>query len=203
MMKYYENEAPRSGHSRSFLAYPLLIAVLSVTSIAATFLLGQTSAGVTVKTLGFSWIGGMFLIVCTGLHLLPAMKISRTGLRFEVSRAEWLEVRFDQLFESINEIDELFAGSLGLADSFRLITARIREAMPVAAIELLLLDETRSHLQIAASDGALPTPGKQKDKAFDEGLPGRCYSSREVVTEGSSVAVPLRRNEQVFGVLRL
>lgn len=202
-MKYYASEAPRSGRSRTFLAYPLLITILSIFSIAATFLLSNTSTGVTVKTLGFSWIVGMFLIVCTSLHLQQVMKISSKRSRSERSCSERLEARFERLLENINEVDELFAGALKLADTFRLVSARIRETLPVAAIELLLLDETRSYLQVVATDRGPATSGKQQEIGLDEGLPDRCYSSCRIEIERSSVAIPLRRNEEVFGVFQL
>ncbi len=110
---------------------------------------------------------------------------------------------------ALDEAGEFFAGSLKLTDTFRLVAIRIRTVLPFKSIVLFLLDETRTQLRVAETEGIETRPDK-----FDDGLARQCYSSRHIEIDGymsldathgfsSSVAIPLYHGTEVFGVLQL
>ncbi|MEO6052249.1 MAG: hypothetical protein ABIP78_13090 [Pyrinomonadaceae bacterium] len=81
---------------------------------------------------------------------------------------------------AFDEAGELFAGSLKSSDTFRLVTSRVRDRVPVKSMVLYLLDGTRTQLCVVQTDGMGAIEQKNQMIGFDEELVGQCYSNRQV-----------------------
>ena len=192
--------------SRTFLAYLLPIVFAALVAIVATFLLANSPAELTAKTLGFAAIVVAFLFACASLHLLQI----RTTVGHDLPNGI-ADATVERGLAALDEAGELFAGSLRSADSFRLVANRVRELLPFRSIVLFLLDGTRTRLRVAECDGPETAEKKDKTIGFGEGLAGQCFSNRRIEINApeaiknavSSVAIPLFHGTDVFGVLQL
>jgi len=168
-------------------------------ALAATYFLGRSDLDITAKTRGFSGVIAGFLIFCVCSHLWQSSRRSRVDST-EVSSDDDIEHRLHVL----EEANEFFAGSLKASDTFRLVASRIRDLIPYRTIVLYLLDETRTYLKVAGSDGADSAAYQGLTLGLDSGLVGKCFSSGQIETdENGSAAVPLRHGFEVYGVLQM
>lgn len=113
----------------------------------------------------------------------------------------------DRPLAELDEAREFFAGSLKLADAFRLIVHRVRDVMPFGGIVLFLLNDRRTQLIAARADGVAI-------EDVDDGLASQSYLRNGVEIDsylemdatqafGSTAAIPLRNDGKVFAVLQL
>ena len=208
MKGLYEIER-RHDRRRAISAYSMLMVLLSLCAIISTFFLANSSLEVTAKIGGFSGIIVFFLIACVFTHLWQSKS---RPIRAEPSAANNTDV--ERGLAALDEAGEFFAGSLKSSDTFRLVTSRVCDLVPVKSMVLYLLDGTRTQLCVAQTDGLSVDDQKDQTIGFDEGLAGQCYSSRQVEIDnymsldaaqefGSSAAIPLCHGTEVFGVLQL
>ena len=126
--------------------------------------------------------------------------------RTEKTRDDTVVNAEDALAE-LSEAHEFFAGSLKVADAFRLVSNRVKDVMPYDAVVLYLLDDRRRNLLASYSDGV--EVGQD-----DGGLATQCYATGGVEIDSylvmdstqafeSSAAIPLRNGDAIFAVLQL
>ncbi|MEO6656604.1 MAG: sensor domain-containing diguanylate cyclase [Pyrinomonadaceae bacterium] len=208
-MRDHSEMERRHDRRRNASAYPMFIVLFSLLAITSTFFLANSSLEATGKIFGFSGIIVMFLFACVTIFLgqskrRPVRAASGATSNGDVERG----------LAALDEAGEFFVGSLKPCDTFRLVTSRVRDLMPVKAMALYLLDGTRSRLCVAQTDGMKARDQNTQTIGFDEGLAGQCYSSRQVEIDsymsldagqefGSSAAIPLCHGTEVFGVLQL
>ncbi len=193
----------------SISAYPVFTIALSLLAIVATFLLSNSDLEVQQRTQGFSAIIAVYISFCVLLYFRQA----RQARGYDQPG----EAREDTLERSLTALDEatgFFTGSLRSSDAFRLVAGRVKDLVPYNTIVLHLLNESRTKLIAVHADGERSDEERGREIDLDEGLPGQSYSTREVEIDGymmvdpeqkfgSSVAIPLRHGDNVFGVMQL
>ena len=198
-------------HRRVFFEYPLPVVCLSIIAIAITFLLADSSLVFAYKLTGFSVIVAAFLVICGGLYVRQR-RIQAESQQFEQDTRRNDAV--ERSLEALDEAREFFSGSLQPADTFRLVSSKISDLAPFKSIRLYLLNEIRTHLRVAEAGGACAEDIKGQTQAYDEGLAGQAYLNKRVEVDGylmldesqelgSSVAIPLCRGTEVFGILEM
>ena len=196
-----------SGRTGS--TFQIFLIVVSLAAMTLTFLLANSNWEVVAKTRGFSAIIGSFLAICTILYLGQA-RVNAYGPAVIITTPE---AEIDRGLTALDAANEFFTGALRQSDTFRLVANRVRGLAPFQSAALRLLDETRSHLVIAETEGFGVEDQKGLASGFDNGLAGCCYFSRGVEFGNEalsptdhvspSVAIPLVRGTEVFGVLQL
>ena len=199
---------PKSGNSAS--TYPVLIIAASLAAIISTYLLANSNWEVVAKTRGFSAIIGAFLVVCAVFYFWQSRQ--RTYITTKVI-TDTPESEIDRGLTALDEANEFFTGALKSSDTFRLVANRVKAVLPFQSALLLLLDPNRSQLTVAEAAGCAVNDQKGKMVKFDNKLAGRSFYSHaaEVGEEAMStadkrlpsVAIPLIRGTDVFGVLQL
>ncbi len=207
MEKFTETPgASKSGRSAS--TFPFVIIATALAAIVATYFFANSEIEVGSKTRGFSAIIGAFLAVCALFYFWQKRSkqdaaVSGDGFAHDL----------DRRLEALDEANEFFTGALGPADTFRLVANRIKGVVAYRSIALLLLDSARTHFVITEVEGVGVADQKGKGSSFDAGIAGRCYYTQivefgqEEFSRGDvslpSIAIPLIREAEVFGVLRL
>lgn len=202
-------EAPEASNSgRAVPTYPVVIIAASLVAIVATYFLANSEIEVGSKTRGFSAIIGAFLAVCALFYFWQ-----KRAKHVTPASADGFAVDLDRRLDALDEANEFFTGALGPADTFRLVANRIKGVVEYRSVALMLLDTSRSHFIISEVEGVGVADQKGKVSSFDAGIAGRCYYSqivefgREEFSRGDvalpSIAIPLIREAEVFGVLRL
>lgn len=197
-----------SGRTDS--TYSILLIATSLAAIVATYLLSTSSLEIGAKTRGFSAIIAAFLVACVFLRAWQSRrKVAGPGEIPEYSD----DNNIDRGLSALDEANEIFTGALKSADTFRLVASRVKGLVPFRSIVLMLLDQTRSHLSVAEAVGMGIGEHKGRIVDFDDGLAARSYKSGQIefgdealsVNEHAapSVAIPLIRGVEVFGVLQL
>jgi diguanylate cyclase (GGDEF)-like protein len=181
--------------------YTALVIVSSLAALALTIGISGTTAAVGTRTLGFAFIIASYLTAC--------LLVYRRQTRHLVDEARSVfESSIDRVLHELDETNLLIAGSLKVRDMFRLAASRIDHLVGCSASKLLLMDETRSGLRIAASSGKWPEASEVEKGGVNDALATRCMSERSVVTVvpcglPATVAIPLIRGVETFGVLQL
>ena len=217
-MTKLQDREPKSKGQGSLWPYPLAFVFISVLAMISTFILANSQFTLGEKSRGFSAIIAVYLIFCFCIYMLQK---SRTTAARETAWSHHSGAFVESRLLAFDRASELFGGSLKPADMFRLVSSRIGELMPFRTSVLYLVDETRSRLQIAEVAGENTEGLKGRSIRLDEGLAGKCFSGGAVEiglhpwTEEedflaadtnairSAVAIPLRREGEVFGVLLL
>lgn len=193
------------------------IAAASLPALAATFVLTFTELSFPVKIAVFSLIVSVYLAVLYLLYFLQ----KRKSLSLTRTENNPFNLEIEEKLLILEEASEFFAASLKPADMFRLISGRISEIIPFAACALFLLDEQKTHLQIAQVTGENARVLKNLSILSREGLAGKAFQNRQpqmdaILSEDkcvfsrdtlrglkSAAAVPLSRGGEVFGVLQV
>jgi diguanylate cyclase (GGDEF)-like protein len=194
--------ASRGRVLRASSFHLLIVILVAICAIVATFLLANSAAGLDVKTGGFSGIIAVFLAVCLGLFFWQRSRVLSVS---DLQSVDDPAAATERGLRALAEASEFFAGSLNRGDMFRLVSSRIRDMSPFSSSELLLLNETRSHLFVAEVDG--PDTGRRKDTKIEigEGLTADSFSTGLVYLDHSRniATIPLPHNAEVFGILQL
>lgn len=173
--------------------YSAVIVGSALAALAATFIIAGAEIEVGLKTRAFSAIIASFLVVAALAHLFVITRKRPANRETDEGRGLSL----------LDEANELLAGRLNTSDTFRLVVSRLSDLVPFERVELFLLDETRSRLvptETSVSTGETP----DNDPVSWE-LATRALEARSIQRGGSpipSIALPLTRDGQVFGVLQ-
>lgn len=202
------DEKYRSGY--------LLLGLVSVFTLTATFLVSNLNLAFAWKTIVFLAITFSYLVFCLFLYFRQTRIVETVGV-FDRDAEEKLL--------ALEEASEFFGASLKPAEMFRLVSSRVNELIPFAACALLLPDRaglvSSGGLQIrhAVGENAEKLAGLQMPA--ESGLAGRAFAHGEIQSAtnltaerelvppaalaglNSAIAIPLKNEGQAFGVLAL
>ncbi len=194
---------------RKFSPYPVIIVGLSLGALVGTYLLAMSPIETVAKALAFVGVVSLFL-------MFSVVSFYRQSKR----RRATDDVVEDEDFDlgpkllALDEACSFFAGTIKPVDAFRLACSRIRDLIPFSAGVLFLLDESRTRLVVTETDGAGTEYLAGRTFDLETELAGQCFSCGELRFDnylsldssqkfGSTVAIPLCRGTDVFGVLQL
>ena len=209
-MNNSDEPAFRPKYPRATPMYPVLLVGASIVALVSTFLLANSGLEVEAKTRGFSAIVASFLVVCV---LIYFWQNHQRSADLVAAASAIANDEIERQLVSLDDANEFFAGALRASDTFRLIASRVKGLAPFQAIELLMLDKTRTQLTVTEAEGCGTVGRKGLKLGFDGGIAGRSFCSRvvEVGQERLSVgavevpcaAIPLMHGMEVFGILQI
>ncbi|HXG82770.1 MAG TPA: sensor domain-containing diguanylate cyclase [Pyrinomonadaceae bacterium] len=216
-----ESELYNSANdNQKFLSYSyLILAVVSLAAIAATFLAANSSLGFETKIAIFTWI----VLLYPAFFFVVYLWQKRRAREVEREAAKNLfNSEIEGRLLALEEASEFFGASLKSADMFRLIASRIDELIPFAACALFLANEDNTRLKIALVAGENAQSLKNLEIDSHEGLAGKTFLSRQSQTDEnlvfdknvfespealknltSAVSAPVMRGADAFGALVL
>ncbi len=209
-MTSFENQPPRGSAISTDAFFQVVFVLTAICAIFLAFALANSHFAIEAKTRGFSAIMAGFLLTCVCLHFWQRRRASVNLAKGSVP--DTTSTESDGL-RALEEANDFFSGSIKAADMLRLISSRIRGLANFRTSALFLMDETRSHLYVAGTDG--PDAEKIKDLTCDlnEAPVGVCFSRRCVEIGpranksidgiNSIAAIPLLNGIEPFGVLCL
>ena len=202
---------------KSFGKGYLLLALISLCALVATFLVSNSEFAFGVKLSVFIAVIFLYLLFCLAVYILQK--------RFEQN--DFFIGSSDSIFGdeiegkllALEEANQYFGTSLKSSDMFRFVASRIGELIPFATCALFLADEEKSDLKIvhAIGENAQSLIGIKVDSR--KGLAGKSFQNAltefddnlsfdrktfpaEILDNfNSAVAVPLSQNSNPFGVL--
>ncbi|MDP9067635.1 MAG: ATP-binding protein [Actinomycetota bacterium] len=123
---------------------------------------------------------------------------------------------------ALSEVGKAINTTLDLQDILRMILSSALELLGGTEGSLMLLDDTRTHLEVVSYSGTVPEPVAAGRTAIGEGIAGTVAARREPMLINSdqvepgleahahpergiqsSVCVPLMRGEELLGILNL
>lgn len=193
---------------RKFPPFTFLVIGIAILALGTTYILGTSSLTPSGKMIGAGAIIIAFIIVCAIIFIkLPERK--REG-EDSVGPQPF---DADQTLLAFDEASLFFAGAIKTSDAFRLVCSRIAALIPYSTVVIYLLDESRTRLVAAEVNGMAAESFMGRVFGIEEELAGQCFLTREVQRDnylhldcdqsfGSTVAIPLFRDGEVFGVLQ-
>ncbi|HLM02511.1 MAG TPA: sensor domain-containing diguanylate cyclase [Pyrinomonadaceae bacterium] len=192
----------------------LILPLVSVLALVATFLVSNLSLLFELKTAIFLSITFSYLAFCLLLYIREAKtnQNAAAGIYTEETEEKLL---------ALEEASMFFGASLKPSEMFRLVASRINELIPFASCVLFLPDADNAHLCAAQAVGEKAEKFDGLRLASNESLAWKTFLSGEIRTAGnllfekdfiapeiletlkSAVSVPLRNEAEVFGVLML
>jgi diguanylate cyclase (GGDEF)-like protein len=209
-MSTFEDQPPQGTAMRSDTSFQVVFVVAAICAIFLSFVLANSHVAIEAKTRGFSGIMAGFLLTSVCLHFLQRRRAATSAIAGAESA---IDIQIEKGLRSLEEANEFFSGSIKAADMFRLVSNRVQGLTDFRTSALFLLDENRSRLLVAETDG--PDGEKIKDLKhdLDDAPVGLCFSRRCVEIEhstgqsiegiGSIAAIPLMNGTAPFGVLCL
>jgi diguanylate cyclase (GGDEF)-like protein len=196
---------------------PGFIIAISVFSLLATFITSNLEIDFRQKTVLFS----IFMLINVSSLLYFYFKNYTNGVKNADSEqdSKVFTNELDEKLALLQEVEELFGGSLNSGDMFRLITSRVNEIVPFSTCGLYILDETKKHFTVNNSVGDNADKLLRFSQSTDEGLAGKTLSERKAILNessdrdktvlpyqilkniGSSACVPLFNQNEIYGVL--
>ncbi len=207
-MSEHHSEGERTARVSLFSFLPVSLLLVSLLAVAGLYVLWISEPEIVDRGVGFATVFAAYICVCTLLFLLHRRQRERVGTALATDGLERNDL------SSLDEVAEYFTGSLSSADAFRLTADRVKAVTRCNSIVLFLLDKTRTRLVASHADGSSAERHKGQSLELDEGLAGQAFSTRQVEVDsylalddsdefGSAVAIPLKRGDNVFGVLQL
>ncbi len=206
-------------HRSSFGFSYLILAVVSLSAIAATFFAAGSGLGFETKITIFTWIVLLYPAFFFAVYMRQKRRM-RDGEREAARNLFNSEVEGRLL--ALEEAGEFFGASLKSADMFRLVASRINELIPFTTCALFIADKDGTRLKISLTAGEhaqalknleIDSRGSLAGKTFvsrqsqiDERLVGdkNIFSSCEASKNwDSAISAPLLRGVDVFGVIVL
>ncbi len=196
---------------------PVFIITVSVLTLLATFVTSNLEIGFEQK----SGLFALFLLTNVSSVLFFYFKNHANGLGFADSEntSKIFTDELDEKLALLQEVEELFGGSLNSADMFRLIMSRVNEIIPFSSCALFILDETKTHFSITNTVGENADKLSNFSQNSQAGLAGKTFAERKATLDkfneldksllpyqvlksvGSSIAVPLFIENEIYGVL--
>jgi len=197
-----------------------VLSVISLTTLLLTFLISTSNLSFNSKLVYF-----LGLVLIYGL-VVSIVYFWRSGNRNEATQAKVgdAEYLFDEGVEeklsSLDEANAFFSASLKPEDMFRLVSSRINEVVPFQTCALFSLDD-ESKLNVQFATGMNANSFLKVSIGCDEGLAGKALFSESIEKESnlrlerraisnasleglaSAIAVPLKKAEEIFGVIVL
>lgn len=205
--------------NKSFGYSYIALASISIPALAATFLVSNTNAAFTVKAAVFSLTIAIYIISAFVLYFRQK---SQAAEKEQInSKQNIYTSETEEKLMILEEASEFFASSLKSADMFRLVASRVNEIIPFTSCVLFTVNEDKTFLKISSAIGENNLYFKDLTINTSEGLVGKVFSDGKALLDKnlladkktispdilkglkSSVAAPLKRNGEIFGVLQL
>lgn len=203
----------RSVGELSLSLHLLLIVIFSLIALALTQGLANSSVDIGTRTNGFWAIAAGYLGVSIAICLWG-------WLRVRAAADALHEAEIEQALRELEEANDLIAGSLKVADTYRLISHKVHRLLGCHSSALLLLDRSRTQLETVTAAGQLACKLRERKIPMETSLAGRCFSSASVafsdpfeseregldVLDGApatSASIPLVRDGEPFGVMEM
>jgi diguanylate cyclase (GGDEF)-like protein len=196
---------------------PLIIITISTLSSVATFITSNSEISFEQKTILFSILLSINFSALWFFYFKSYPADAKNAAAQTDSQLVIGEL--DEKLALLQEVEELFGGSLNSADMFRLIASRINEIVPFSSCGLFILDEARTHFNITNTVGENADKLLKLSQRADEGLAGKTLANRTATLDtaretdkavlpyqvlkniGCSIGVPLFCRNEVYGVL--
>jgi diguanylate cyclase (GGDEF)-like protein len=168
-----ENKSAKEPVEDKYLQNPVpfsIMTALSVTAVILAFALGGTFAS---SPWAIAWLLGMvgiFVFVSIG-----AYEVYGAARRKRFSTGSSEADRSEEHLRALEEASELFSGTLGPSDAFRLISSRIRIMLPAVSSAMLVPEEGRDRLIVIESAGDHAAELRGKSFGLGESVAGQCY----------------------------
>jgi diguanylate cyclase (GGDEF)-like protein len=197
----------------------VILAFISVIALAAALLAANTNLNFSVKLSIYVTEIILYLTICALFYFRPRPKI------FAERKIVQPETIFtDNVKEKLLALEEahrFFGSSLKSADMFRLAASRLNELIPFAACVYFDADAENSRLHSRFAVGVNSKEFSELELNINQGLAGKTFLTGKVqIDEGlmedkengpdkalenlnAGIAVPLRRNGRIFGVMVL
>ena len=200
------------------LGNSLMFVGVSLGAIVAAFVLANSSLEFDSKTKAFSAIIVVFLIYCAVAFVGREENQHWFGGQ-SATAVNGQEI--ERKLYSIEEAASYFGGSLKPADMFRLMASRVRDLVPFDACVLFMIDRAESKMRIVQTDGEGSEKLRGIESDLTSGLSGFSAASGNVqIDRGlnlaghavpieavrgfeTAAALPLKRNGEIFAVLKL
>ena len=202
---------------RFHLAHKLLI-LFGLMAPALTFVVAVSDMSMGMKTAWLASISGVYAAICGWAYyrFWDAERSSAVSTRRSAAPAEAVDP-----MTSLEEAGVFFGSSLNPADTFRLVSARVRDIVPNSASLLLVPNADNNQLSVKYVDGADAEPETFSEIEVGVGISGMAFLSGEIEIDGdlsierfalgragfanakASAALPLKHEGEVFGVMQL
>lgn len=162
------------------------MAALAVIAIIGAFAVGGTFAN---SEYGVPALFGVIGFFATFSGFAYAIYSSRRG-PVETIEPETRAVEDLDSLEALEEAAELFAGSLGVSDAFRLISSRIKKMLPAHSTALMTVEDGRERLKIVQAMGEHQNELSGQTVGLGDSIAGRSFYTniieigREVIDFG-------------------
>lgn len=196
----------------------MLFVGVSLAAIIAAFVLANSSYDFEIKTKAFSAIIVVFLMYCA--IVLVGREEYVNWFNGEPS-SKLPDFEITQKLFAIEEAATYFGGSLKPADMFRLMCSRINDLVSFDSCALFMIDKAAVRMRAVQTDGDLAAQLRGIEMDLQVGLSASSVESGSVqIDRGlllqsksipvdvkdefqSAAALPLKRNGEVFAVLKL
>lgn len=195
----------------------ILITAISVLTLLATFITSNLDISFEQKSVLF----GLFLILNASSLLFFYSKdyFSSSNSNDSGKESKLFTDELDEKLALLQEVEDVFGGSLNSADMFRLIASRVNEIIPFTSCALFILDETKTCFNVTNTVGENADKLLRLSQSSDEGLAGKVLSDRKATLDkfvefdknvlpyhilknnNCSIGVPLFNENEVYGVL--
>jgi diguanylate cyclase (GGDEF)-like protein len=213
--------APRIIQKKYFDSSQMILAIVSLSALFATFFISNIALRFETKAAFFSTIVFAYLLICVLFYLRQKQRSDISFFKARSSDSVFNEEIENKLL-ALEEANHFFGASLKPADMFRLVSSRTGEIIPFTASALFWVDNERSSLKVISATGENAREFLGLEIDASKGLAGKTFQSREierdenlvlemgaVPTEAlkdlkTAIALPLKNNNgDVFGVFAL
>lgn len=199
----------------------LSFSILSLASLVFTFIFASSDLDFWIKLMVFVSIVVLFLAVTLILNYRRDRNITAEPPKKVNQEQTIFNPDVENRLFALEEANKFFGASLKSSDMFRLITSRVNEMIPFASSALFLLENKNTHLRIVLSVGKNAREMTNIQIPFAKGLAGKTFLSGKPQIEipptsdskafpqntlkglNSSIAVPLYRDAEIYGVFEL
>jgi diguanylate cyclase (GGDEF)-like protein len=193
-------------------SFPLTVAT-ALAALGATFWISNTAFPFESKTALFAVIVVAFLGLSAAVNRLFRPASPDTGA------GQVITDNVEGKLFALEEASEFFGASLKSADMFRLVASRVNEIVPFSAVVLYLADADAKTIELKYAFGENPDRFANAEVEINRSLASKAFLSRMAQLDvdnqcdrrvfpeelmrkfSSSVAVPLLRGSDLFGIL--
>ncbi len=197
-------------------AHFVLTALLALAALTATFAMTNADLAFEAKRFIFIGIAAGYVALSAGFHFWQRSRAVPGALP-----GEEMNAAVEGKLFALEEASEFFGASLKSADMFRLVASRINDILPFSACVLFLADDEAKTIFLKYAFGETPEKFANADVEIGLSLAAKAFLSRTAQFDptaafdrrvfpreltdkfGSSIAVPLFRNTEIFGVVAL
>ncbi len=220
-MNSFENAGRGERDPGSFQAAKIAPIIAGLFAISLTFLAASLGAGRWMMFAVTVFAATVFL--CVSVFVRPRNAEAEAVIEElpTITEPEPAGYDLEDRLIALDEANEVFGSSLNAADMFRLVSSRVSEIFPFAVSALIVPDESGEKLKFVHFDGDQAELLRDAEIGTSEGLAGRAFTIRKIVTENglsadaqaigaervsgftASAAIPLMHGDKPFGVFQL